>query len=131
IDVAVVSGTSYHVVPEYLGALRTLGALSTVASRPFDPEADGMVPSEGAGAVVLKRYTDALRDRDRIYAVIAGSGLSSDGRGTDPLAPNTVGQQRAMSRAYASAQVAATEIDLIEAHGSGTREGDATELETY
>lgn len=131
IDVAVVSGTSYHVVPEYLAALRTLGVLAQSGSRPFDPEAEGMVPSEGAGAVVLKRYTDALRDRDRIYAVIAGSGISSDGRGAAVLAPNTVGQQRALARAYAAAQVAPTEIDLVEAHGTGTLEGDATELETY
>src|SRR5206468_3239983 len=82
IDVAVIGGVAYNLVPEYFVSLSLLGALSATGSFPFDDRADGFVPSEGAGAVVLKRLEDAEAARDRVLAVVAGIGHSSDGRGT-------------------------------------------------
>ncbi len=96
----------------------------------FDQAADGIVISEGLGAVVLKRLADAERDGDRIYAVIKGVGASSDGRGKGLTAPLPKGQKRALRRAYAQAGFAPSEVQLLEAHGTGTVAGDKAELET-
>lgn len=103
--------------------------------RPFDQGADGTILGEGIGAVVLKRYSDALENNDRIYAIIRGVGSSSDGHGTSLLAPSHEGESLAIRRALEDAQVSAKTIGLIEAHGTGTPAGDTAELtainETY
>jgi acyl transferase domain-containing protein/3-hydroxymyristoyl/3-hydroxydecanoyl-(acyl carrier protein) dehydratase len=96
---------------------------------PFDREADGLVVGEGAGVLVLKRLTDALRDGDRIRGLIRGVGLSNDLRG-NLLAPDSEGQLRAMNAAYRSAGWSPTEVDLIECHGAGTPVGDEIELKS-
>jgi acyl transferase domain-containing protein len=96
---------------------------------PFDAGADGLVVGEGAGVVVLKRLEDALRQGDRVRAVIRGIGLSNDMRG-NLLAPDTEGQLRAMREAYRQAGWPVTAVDLIECHGAGTPRGDAVELES-
>jgi PfaB family protein len=96
---------------------------------PFDRHADGLVVGEGAGIVVLKRLADALHDRDHIYGLIHGVGLSNDMRG-NLLAPDSEGQQRAMRQVYESAGWAARDVDLIECHGAGTPLGDLTELKS-
>ncbi len=96
--------------------------------RTFDAEADGIVLGEGVGVLVLKRLRDAERDGDRIYAVIKGVGSSSDGRSMGLTAPRKDGQVRALARAYRNARLSPGEIGLIEAHGTGTVVGDATEL---
>ena len=104
------------------------GALSPTGEvRPFDSRANGTVISEGVGAVVLKRLEDAIRDGDRIYAVIRGIGSSSDGRGKGLTAPRIEGQARALRRAYKQANFSISTVELIEAHGTGTRVGDDTE----
>jgi len=103
-------------------------ALSGKGSYPFDERADGFVPGEGCGLVLLKRYTDAVRDNDRIYALIRGVGNSSDGAGKGVLAPNSKGQVIALKRAYKDAGIAANELQYIECHGTGTKVGDAVEL---
>ncbi|GIW81399.1 MAG: hypothetical protein KatS3mg105_3206 [Gemmatales bacterium] len=97
-------------------------------ARPFDSSADGTILGEGLGVVVLKRYHDAVRDGDRIYAVIRGIGASSDGKGNAIYAPSASGQSRALRAAYELAGVSPDTIELVEAHGTGTRAGDATEL---
>ncbi|HYS78452.1 MAG TPA: beta-ketoacyl synthase N-terminal-like domain-containing protein, partial [Candidatus Dormibacteraeota bacterium] len=107
-----------------LGALARSGRI-----RPFHPEADGTLLGEGAGIVVLKRRDDADRDGDRIYAVIKGVGTSSDGKAMGILAPRVEGEELAMRRAYESSGVEPASIGLIEAHGTGTPVGDATEVE--
>ena len=95
--------------------------------RPFDAAADGIALSEGVAAVILKRLPDAIRDGDRIYAVIKGTGASSDGRDKGLTAPRAEGQLRALRRAYGQAGVAPAKVELIEAHGTGTVVGDQTE----
>ena len=77
-----------------------IGALSATGTRPFDAGADGFVMGEGAALFVLKRLEDAERDGDRVYAVILGVGGSSDGKGKGITAPNPVGQQLAVERAW-------------------------------
>ncbi len=97
-------------------------------SSPFDKSSGGLVAGEGAGMVVLKRYEDAVRDGDRIYASINGIGLSNDGRGKFVLQPNSKGQILAFKRAYADAKIHPSSIDYIECHATGTPVGDITEL---
>jgi acyl transferase domain-containing protein/3-hydroxymyristoyl/3-hydroxydecanoyl-(acyl carrier protein) dehydratase len=94
---------------------------------PFDAKADGLVVGEGSAIFVLKRLDDALKAGDRIYAVIAGVGLSNDVHGR-LLAPSTEGQLRAMRAAYEQAGWAPHDLDLIECHGTGTVVGDGVEF---
>ncbi|MBX2811412.1 MAG: 1-acyl-sn-glycerol-3-phosphate acyltransferase [Myxococcales bacterium] len=106
-----------------------LDALSpTGQSRPFHAEADGLVPSEGAGFVALCRYEDAVAEGYRIHGVIRGIGLSNDGRGRGLLAPSTSGQIRSMRSALNQAGCTPEDISFIECHATGTPVGDATEL---
>ncbi len=97
-------------------------------SRPFDQDADGMLLGDGVGILVLKRLKDAEAHGDRIYAVIKGVEASSDGRAKSVFAPRDAGQVKALERAYQAAGVSPKEVDLIEAHGTGTASGDDTEL---
>ena len=96
--------------------------------QPFSQDADGTILGEGVGVVALKRLADAERDSDRIYAVIRGLGSSSDGNGQAVYAPSPEGQARALRAAYRNAGVTPDTIGLLEAHGTGTRVGDATEV---
>ncbi|WP_083826543.1 type I polyketide synthase [Hoyosella subflava] len=111
-----------------------LGALSASQQiRPFDRRADGVLIGEGTGIVVLKRIEDAQRDGDRIYAVIAGCGVASDGRTASLFSPDPSGQVQAVTQAWASAGLDPREpgvIGLLEAHGTGTVAGDGAELHT-
>lgn len=108
-----------------------LGALSREQKiRPFDRRADGLLIGEGVGAVVLKRREDAEKAGDRIYAVIRGTGVSSDGRGSSPMAPRAEGQRLALERAWAAAGIERGRVGLVEAHGTATAAGDETELAT-
>ncbi|MFO7750441.1 MAG: beta-ketoacyl synthase N-terminal-like domain-containing protein, partial [Desulfobacteraceae bacterium] len=105
------------------------GVLShTSDAKPFSRDADGTVLGEGIGMVVLKRLEDATRDKDRIYAVIKGIGTSSDGKSGGIYAPSAEGQKRALRAAYDDAGVNPATVELIEAHGTGTRVGDKIEF---
>ena len=97
-------------------------------AKPFSDNADGTTLGEGLGIVVIKRLADAERDGDKIYAVIKGIGASSDGRGAAIYEPSAAGQQKALRRAYEQGGVDPKTIELIEAHGTGTKVGDAVEV---
>jgi PfaB family protein len=99
-------------------------------SAPFDRESRGLMAGEGAGMFVLKRYDDALRDGDKIYAAILGIGLSNDGRGQSVLSPGLDGQNTAYERAYANAGVDPKDISFLECHATGTPLGDKVELDS-
>ncbi|QCL88703.1 type I polyketide synthase [Agrobacterium tumefaciens] len=99
-------------------------------SRPFDKQSDGMMLGDGVGYLVLKRLADAERDGDRIYAVIRALGASSDGRAKSIFAPRSEGQVKALKRAYSQAGLTLADIQLIEAHGTGTESGDETEIKS-
>ncbi|HEX3781794.1 MAG TPA: beta-ketoacyl synthase N-terminal-like domain-containing protein, partial [Pseudonocardiaceae bacterium] len=96
--------------------------------KPLDDDADGTLVGEGVGMIALKRLADAQRDGDRVYAVIRGMGASSDGRFKSIYAPRAEGQQAALRRAYQDADCTPDTIELFEAHATGTRVGDQTEL---
>ena len=101
--------------------------------RPFDRRADGLVIGEGTGVIVLKRLADAEQAGDRIYAVIRGTGVASDGRDASLMRPRVEGQVMALQQSWAAAQLDPTDPDavaLIEAHGTATPVGDAAELTT-
>ncbi|MGW0883344.1 beta-ketoacyl synthase N-terminal-like domain-containing protein [Streptomyces sp. NPDC002671] len=111
-----------------------LRALSpTQRIRPFHREADGLLIGEGTGVVVLKRLADAERDGDRVYAVIRGTGVASDGRTAGLVTPDPGGQARAVRQAWRAAGLdpaAPHSIGLLEAHGTATPTGDTAELAT-
>jgi len=95
---------------------------------PLDKDSGGLVSSEGAGMVVIKRLADAERDGDNILAVICGIGLSNDGRGKFLLSPNPEGQKRAFERAYQHNGISPKDTSYLECHATGTPLGDVTEL---
>ena len=95
---------------------------------PLDKGSAGLVSSEGAGMVVLKRLEDAERDQDNILAVIGGIGLSNDGRGKFLLSPHPKGQRLAFERAYFGNEVSPEETSYLECHATGTPLGDQTEM---
>lgn len=97
-------------------------------NHPLDASSQGLISSEGAGMIVLKRYTDALKDEDKIYAIVDGIGLANDGRGKHVLTPNSKGQILAFERAYQSSTTHPSDVQYIECHASGTPLGDKTEL---
>jgi len=106
-----------------------LSALSpTGRSRPFHPDADGMVPSEGAALVALMRLDDAVRERREVLGVIRGIGLANDGATAGFLTPAPTGQERAMRAAYRGAGLDPASVTLLECHALGTPVGDAVEL---
>jgi acyl transferase domain-containing protein len=105
--------------------LRALSPTGTAS--PFGASADGLVVGEGSGMFVLKRLSDAIRQGDQIYGVIAGIGLSNDVDG-GLLAPHSEGQLRAMRAAYDAAGWKPEDVDLIECHATGTPVGDAVEF---
>jgi acyl transferase domain-containing protein len=94
-----------------------------------DAHADGYVRSEGAGVVVLKPLTQALADRNSIYAVIRGSASNNDGKSSGSLGtPSRSGQERLLRRAYENAGVSPGSVQYAESHGTGTSAGDPVEL---
>ncbi|MGL1956165.1 MAG: SDR family NAD(P)-dependent oxidoreductase [Colwellia sp.] len=96
--------------------------------RPFDNDSKGMMIGEGIGMMAFKRLEDAERDGDKIYAVLKGIGTSSDGRFKSIYAPRPDGQAKALKRAYEDAGFEPKSCGLIEAHGTGTKAGDAAEF---
>ena len=128
-DMVITGGVdTFNDIFMYMCFSKTPALSPTGDAKPFDRDCDGTVLGEGLGVVVLKRLADAERDGDRIYAVLKGIGSSSDGRSSGIYAPRAGGQKLALQRAYEDAGTAPETIGLIEAHGTGTKVGDATEL---
>ncbi|HWE36300.1 MAG TPA: beta-ketoacyl synthase N-terminal-like domain-containing protein, partial [Isosphaeraceae bacterium] len=128
-DLAIVGGVYLEADVDFPMVFSRLGALSKSGdARPFSEDADGMVPGEGVGVVVLKRLRDAERDGDRVYAVVRGVGVASDGKGAGLAAPDARGHLRAIRRAYRVSGVDPTTVGLIEGHGLGVPTADRAEL---
>ncbi|MCX4578330.1 polyketide synthase dehydratase domain-containing protein [Streptomyces sp. NBC_01571] len=133
-DVMLAGGVHHCHDITFWSVFSQLGALSpSERIRPFHKDADGVLIGEGTGVVVLKRLADAERDGDRVYAVITGTGVASDGRTTSLMAPDSGGQVRAVRQAWEAAGLdpaAPGSIGLLEAHGTATPAGDGAELTT-
>jgi len=128
-DLAIVAGVYLEADVDFPLVFRQLGALSrSGAARPFSSGADGMLPGEGAGVVILKRRVDAERDGDRIYALVQGVGVASDGRSQGLAAPSARGHARALRRAYRRSGIEPATVMLVEGHGLGVPAADRAEL---
>ena len=127
-ELAIAAGVNLLLSPAVFRGFDQAGALSpTGQCRAFDAAADGFVRGEGAGVVVLKRLTDAVRDGDRVLAVICGSAVNQDGRSNGLMAPNPAAQMAVLRAAYANAGDRAQQVDYVETHGTGTLLGDPIE----
>jgi polyketide synthase 5 len=127
-SVAFAGGAMLMFAPTTYASASGLGMLSpTGRCRSFDAQADGFVRAEGCGVVMLKRLGDALRDNDRVLAVIRGSAVNQNGGSNTILAPSRAAQVAVIEQALADAQVDPAHIGMIEAHGTGTQLGDTEE----
>lgn len=127
-EVALAAGVNLLLSPAVFHGFDQAGALSpTGLCHAFDADADGFVRGEGCGVVVLKRLSDALREGDRVLAVVRGSAINQDGHSNGLMAPNPASQTAVLKAAYAQAGVHPHEVDYAEAHGTGTFLGDPIE----
>ncbi len=132
-DAMIAGGTESTVTPLGIGGFAVMKALSsrnddpTTASRPFDKDRDGFVLAEGAGIVVLEEYEAAKKRGAKIYAEIAGYGLSGDAYHLTTPAPDGEGAARCIKMALATAGVKPEEVDYINAHGTSTHFNDLYE----
>jgi enediyne polyketide synthase len=128
LDLVLAGGVDISLDPfELVGFAKTY-ALAKDDIRPYDERAEGMLPGEGCGLVVLVREEDAERLQLRTRAVIRGWGISADGHG-GITAPRLEGQLAALHRAYQRAGYPLSSVGLIEGHGTGTALGDKVEIE--
>lgn len=129
INMAVVGGANLILTPGASVAFSAMQALSRSGEcRPFDDGADGYVRGEGAGVIVLKRLSDAIREGLPIHAVIAASAINHDGKSNGMTAPNGVAQQEVIADALRKAQLAPEAVRYVECHGTATPLGDPIEL---
>jgi amino acid adenylation domain-containing protein len=128
-DLALAGGVNLMLSPSHYIGLCQVRALSPDGlCRAFAAGANGYVRGEGCGLVLLKRFGEAQRDGDRVLAVIRGSAINHDGRSNGLTAPNGLAQEAVIAEACAAAGVAASALDTIEAHGTGTELGDPIEI---
>lgn len=128
-SLAIAGGVNLVLAPEAQLYLHRVGALAADGrSKTFSAAADGMGRGEGGGIVVLKRLCDALRDGDRIYAVIRGTAVNHDGASAGITVPNGVAQEALVRAAIERAGLTARDVGFIEAHGTGTALGDPVEV---
>ena len=130
-DTALVGGTNLLLSPGPSIACSRWGMLSPEGQcKTFDLSADGYVRGEGAGVVVLKRLADAVRDGNRILAVVRGTAVNQDGASSGVTVPNGPAQQALLRNALTLSKLNAADIDYVEAHGTGTPLGDPIELDS-
>ncbi|MEJ8302652.1 SDR family NAD(P)-dependent oxidoreductase [Saccharibacillus sacchari] len=129
-EMAIAGGIFISLTPAFIILSSNAGMLSpTGQCKTFDDGADGFVPGEGAGAIILKSLDAAVRDNDHIYGVIKGSAINQDGKTNGLTAPSTLSQTQVELSAYRQAGINPRSIQFIEAHGTGTKLGDPIEVE--
>ena len=131
---AIVTGGSEAAVNEMgMGGFNALRALSTrnespeTASRPFDLDRDGFVLGEGAGALILEEYEHAIKRGAKIYAEIAGGGMSGDAYHMTAPHPDGIGARNVMIAALEDAEMSSEQVDYVNVHGTSTPLGDIAE----
>lgn len=130
-DMALAGGVNIILIPEFhINFSKAHVLASDGRCKTFDTAADGFVRSEGCGIVVLKRLSDALEAGDVIHAVVRGTALNQDGRSSGLTVPNGPSQQAVIKRALVDAGVKPSQVQYIEAHGTGTSLGDPIEVQS-
>ena len=130
VDLALAGGSfvmntpQFHIMATKAGMLAPGGRCRT-----FDDGAEGFVPAEGVGVLLLKPLTRALEDGDQIHGLIRASGINQDGRTNGITAPSAQSQAKLIAGVYAEAGISPASVSYIEAHGTGTRLGDPIEVE--
>ncbi|MCP4137096.1 MAG: SDR family NAD(P)-dependent oxidoreductase [bacterium] len=129
-EFAIAGGVFICTTPEFFVLSSNAGMLSPEGRcKTFDQSADGFVPGEGVGVVVLKPLESALRDNDNIYAIIKGSGTNQDGKTNGITAPSTISQMKLEADIYKKFGINPETISYVEAHGTGTKLGDPIEID--
>ena len=129
-NLALAGGVNLILSPEANIAFSKAHMMSvTGRCKTFDAEADGYVHGEGCGVVVLKRLSEAIRDGNKIFAVIRGTAVNHDGHSNGLTAPNGLAQQEVIRAALKDANLEPHQIGYIEAHGTGTILGDPIEIQ--
>ncbi|WP_225413943.1 type I polyketide synthase [Stigmatella hybrida] len=129
VDCALAGGVNALIAPYGFMGFSQAGMMAPDGRcKTFDARADGYGRSEGSGMVVLKRLSDARRDRDVIHALITGSAVNHDGRSQGFTAPNGLAQREVVQRAWKMGGYGPGDIDCVEVHGTGTALGDPQEL---
>jgi 3-oxoacyl-[acyl-carrier-protein] synthase-1 len=130
----IICGGAQEINPESTASFDALNAFSIresepeKASRPFDRDRDGLVPSGGAATVILESYESAMKRGAKIYGEVIGYGFSSNGEHISM--PNVEGPVRAMQKAIKDADIRSSEIDYINAHATSTPLGDSNEAKS-
>ncbi len=133
-DVIITGGSEAAVIEAGMGGFSAMKALSSRndeperASRPFDVDRDGFVLGEGAGALILEEYDHAIARGAKIYAEIAGCGMSADAYHLTAPHPEGDGAKRSMLAAIKDAEIELSDIDYINTHGTSTPVGDTAEI---
>jgi len=129
-DMAIVGGVNLILSPETMMTFSQARMLSPDGRcKTFDASANGYVRGEGAGVVIVKRLSQALKDHDNVLAQVRGTALNQDGMSNGLTAPNGRAQQRVIREALRKANLRPGEVDYIEAHGTGTPLGDPIEVQ--
>ena len=129
-EMALAGGVSVQCTPQFYVLAGRAGMLSASGRcHTFDDRADGFVPGEGVGVVILKRLSDALADGDHIRGVISGSGINQDGASNGITAPSAASQERLETSVYDAFGICPDNIQMMEAHGTGTKLGDPIEYQ--
>lgn len=129
-DVALAGGVNAILLPTFvIGFSKSQMMATDGRCKTFDASADGFVRGEGCGIVVLKRLRDAVRDGDRVVAVVRGSATNQDGRSSGMTAPNGLAQEAVIRAALENAGIESRQVGYVEAHGTGTVLGDPVEVQ--
>ncbi|MEW9698044.1 SDR family NAD(P)-dependent oxidoreductase [Paenibacillus sp. SI8] len=128
-EMALAGGVKINLLPGFQNEDEDIGISSSDGrTRSFDDSSDGTGGGEGAAAILLKPYDQAIRDGDSIYAVIKGTATNQDGRSIGITAPNAAAQEDVLVQAWENAGIDPETLSYIEAHGTGTRLGDPVEI---